>query len=53
MMADIGRQRSVIIEMIRWTGLEPWEVEFPLPGSLASTFLETQRPYARVAVDHR
>jgi len=29
-----------IIEMIRWTGLEPWEFEFPFPGSLASTFLE-------------
>jgi len=28
-----------IIAMIRWTGLAPWEYEFPLPGSLASTFL--------------
>ena len=27
-----------IIEMIRWTGLAPWEFEFPLPGSLISTF---------------
>ena len=26
--------------MIRWTGLAPGEVEFPLPGSLASTFPE-------------
>ena len=25
--------------MIRWTGLAPWEFEFPFPGSLASTFL--------------
>ena len=25
--------------MIRWTGLAPWEVEFPFPGSLTSTFL--------------
>ena len=28
-----------IIVMIRWTGLAPWEFEFPLPGSLTSTFL--------------
>jgi hypothetical protein len=28
-----------IILMIRWTGLAPWEFEFPLPGSLLSTFL--------------
>ena len=30
---------NFIIEMIRWTGLAPWEFEFPFPGSLASTFL--------------
>ena len=23
-----------------WTGLAPWEFEFPFPGSLISTFLE-------------
>ena len=28
-----------IIEMIRWTGLAPWEFEFLFPGSLTSTFL--------------
>ena len=28
-----------IILMIRWTGLAPWECEFPYPGSLTSTFL--------------
>ena len=28
-----------IIVMIWWTGLAPWEFEFPLQGSLASTFL--------------
>ena len=28
-----------IIVMIRWTGLAPWELEFPFPGSLTSTFL--------------
>ena len=26
--------------MIRWTGLAPWEFEFPFPGSLTATFLE-------------
>jgi len=28
-----------IIVMIRWTGLAPWEFEFPFPGSPTSTFL--------------
>ena len=28
-----------IIVMIRWTGLAPWELEFPFPGSLTFTFL--------------
>jgi len=28
-----------IIVMISWTGLAPWEFEFPFPGSLPSTFL--------------
>ena len=28
-----------IIEMIRWTGLAPWEFEFRFPSSLISTFL--------------
>ena len=28
-----------IIVMIKWTGLAPWEFEFPFPGSLTSTFL--------------
>ena len=28
-----------IIKMVRWTGLAPWEFEFPFPGSLVSTFL--------------
>ena len=25
--------------MSRWTGLAPWDFEFPFPGSLTSTFL--------------
>jgi len=29
----------LIIVMIRWTGLAPWEFEFPFPGSLISTSL--------------
>ena len=32
-------QIRFIIVMIRWTGLAPWEFEFPFPGSLISTFL--------------
>jgi len=30
----------LIIVMIRWTGLAPCAFEFPVPGSLVSTFLE-------------
>ena len=28
-----------IIEMIWWTGIAPWELQFPSPGSLTSTLL--------------
>jgi len=49
--AEQGREREFFIDnflvriyfiivMIRWTGLAPWEFEFPFPGSLTSTFLE-------------
>ena len=31
-----------IIVMIRWTGLAPWEFEFPFQGSLTSAFLGEQ-----------
>ena len=42
-----------IIEMIWWTGLAPWEFEFPFPGSLASTFQGTTLTYhARYAPRH-
>ena len=27
------------IEIIWWTGLAPWEFEFPFPGSLISPYL--------------
>ena len=29
-----------IIVIIWWTGLAPWEFEFPFPGSLISAFLK-------------
>ena len=32
-----------IIEMIWWTGLAPWEFEFPFSGILISTFLVDAR----------
>jgi len=35
-----------IIVMIRWTGLAPWEFEFPFPGSLTSTFLGQDQLHA-------
>ena len=36
----IDNRIHYIIVMIGWTGLAPWEFEFPFPGSLTSTFLE-------------
>ena len=33
-------QIHYIIVMIEWTGLAPWEFEYPFPGSLTSTFLD-------------
>ena len=30
-----------IIVMMRWTGLSPWEFEFPFPDSLTSAFLSS------------
>ena len=35
--------------MIWWTGLAPWEFEFPFPGSYTSTFLE-RRVFTRAVV---
>jgi len=34
-----------IIVMIGWTGLAPWELEFPFPGSLTSTVLRLLEPH--------
>ena len=32
-----------IIVMIGWTGLAPWEFEFPFPGGITSAFLSQGR----------
>ena len=32
-----------IIVIFRWTGLAPWEFEFPFPGSLTTSFLPVER----------
>jgi len=37
----------LIIVMIRWTGLAPWEFEFPFSGSLTSTFLVDHSQFKR------
>ena len=29
-----------------WTGLAPWEFEFPCPGSLGSTFLVSHKHFS-------
>ena len=39
----------LIIQMIWWTGLAPWESEFPFPGSLTPTFLCGQGDVGRHA----
>ena len=43
--AEPGTEREFVIDnllvrvhIMRWTGLAPWEFEFPFPGSLTSTF---------------
>ena len=33
-----------IVEMIRWTGLAPWELEFSFPGSHTAPFLVPGSP---------
>ena len=41
--------------MIRWTGLGPWESEFPFTGSLTSTFLQplaTRDSFFRELAEH-
>ena len=35
----------LIIVMIRWTGLSPWRVEFPFPGSRTCTVLHEKVPH--------
>jgi len=42
--------RIFIIVMIRWTGLTPWDFEFPFPGSLASIFLKNHPHNAQRSV---
>ena len=37
-----------IVVMIRWTGLAPWEFEFPFTGSLTSTLLGFEELFACV-----
>ena len=41
-----------IMEMIWWTGLAPWEFEYPFSGSLTSTFLGAQVTF-RLGVEGR
>ena len=38
--------------MSRWTGLAPWEFEFPFPGSLTPTFLVGLCDLIRRSVNH-
>ena len=47
--ADLLVRIHFIIVMIRWTGLAPWEFEFPFPGNLTSTFLQGEQHTRRCA----
>ena len=38
-------QIHFIIEMIRWTGLAPWEFEFSFPDTLISTLLASRSSF--------
>ena len=42
----------LIILVIRWTGLAPWQFEFPFSGSLTSTFLDPQRKFSSRSGTH-
>jgi len=44
---------NFIIEMVWWTGLAPWEFDFPFPGSLISTFLDRQLMDCKTLVGRR
>ena len=46
---DLLVQIHFIIVMIRWTGLAPWEFEFPFPGSRISTVLGKGRTLSSAA----
>ena len=37
-----------ITVMIRWTGLVPWEFEFPFPGGLTSSHHQTLNPKPKI-----
>ena len=43
LIESILAQIHCIIVMTRWTGLAPWDFEFPFTGSLTSTFLGRPR----------
>ena len=38
-IANLIYRIHFIFKMIQWTGLAPWELEFPFPGSFISTLL--------------
>ena len=42
----------LIIVMMRWTGLAPWEFEFPFPGSITSTFLSVRIEYEKLSLHY-
>jgi len=37
---------------LEWTGLAPWEFEFPFPGSLTSSFLDIGRHHVRIVQEY-
>ena len=48
---DLPVRIHFVVVMIWWTGLAPWEFDFPFPGSLISTFLSGAEDEGRLAAD--
>jgi len=53
LIANLLVRIHFIIVMIRWTGLAPWEFEFPFPGCLTSTFLDLRTNCSSGAASER
>ena len=49
-MGNLLIRNNLIIMIIRWTGLAPWEFEFPFSGSLTFMYRRSSIEYIRPVV---